>query len=99
MTLIGIKAITFLVEKKKDLIPNRFPCEFICEAMEIILKNNVSTTSPIICKPNYGILRRKHVCKIYSKVQQYNGRLYKVQLEKILDDCQILWNTDRADIH
>ena len=38
---LGIKAIKFWVEKHRDKIPSRFSVKFICEAIQIILENNV----------------------------------------------------------
>ncbi len=38
---LGIEAVKYWVEKKGDMLPGRFTCAFICDAINIILKNNV----------------------------------------------------------
>ena len=39
-TNLGIKAIRYWIERRRDLIPERFTSDFILESLEFILTNN-----------------------------------------------------------
>jgi hypothetical protein len=86
---LGKKAIKYWIDKHRDKIPSRFSAKFICEAIEIILENNVfhfddkffiqlkGTAMGTKMAPNYASLVLAYLEEmLYTKLESEKGIEY-----------------------
>ena len=65
---LGMKAISHFLRKHPDLLPPRFPVEFVLEATQLILKNNVSFFDGNYRRQTHGCAMGSHNSPPYSSI-------------------------------
>lgn len=104
---LGIEALNYWIEKLKDKIRSRFSKQFICEAIKIILENNVfhfdskhylqikGTAMGTKMAPTYANLVLAYLEeKLYDSCTGTNseyGSYIRENFLRYLDDCFIIW--------
>ena len=92
-TDVGLNAISYWINKKRNLIPSRFSTDFILEALEFVLKNNnfyfddqiynqiEGTAMGTKCAPPYACLTIGH---------QEETKLFNIELPKYFTNEEII---------
>ena len=65
---LGLKAITYFLEKYPDLLPARIPTDFVVEATRLVLRNNVSYFDGEYRRQTHGCAMGSHKSPPYSSL-------------------------------